>query len=250
MKKRSILPLAMAMLLAMTACAAEAEETENLYRCTSYTIEYYTDGEVTSSYECTYNEAGCKESDIRYENGLVVSTTAYETDEYGNLVRSIYTDADGTQAVSEYKLTLDGQHRVLFEEYYHNGELGSTSEMAYDKNGNLIREDARWSTGDEGYTIYEYDNGKRIAQTEYVGNEIQNRYYTEYSYDETGLIEAQRKYDADGTFLRLDIITYDEYGNVLTSETGWSDEHITGEPYDGTIEIKYTYTYEPIPSAE
>lgn len=279
MKKRIALLMIAAMLLTLTACASKTEETENPYRMKSYVEEDLRSGIINTG-EFSYNEAGFLQSRTYHSNGVLNFSDTYELDEYGNELRSVTTTADGTQTITELKLTLDDQHRVIYEERYNDGTLYSTTERSfdkkgnltaftinrigilngedwvnwtdrsYDRNGNIIRENTRWNTGEESYTLYEYENGKPVLTTHYEAGEITEQFHIEYSYDETGLIETQKKYDNSGNYLRLDITTYDEYGNVLTHETGWSDLLSNGEVFDGTIDVKYTYTYELIPTAE
>lgn len=280
MKKFTALMLCLLLLSGLYACAAEKEDPQNPYRVKSCTIEWYSDGELTSTSvsEYAYNEAGYIETVTSTQDDMPALTITNEHDEYGNVIRSVFMEKDGTQSVSEYKLTLDEQHRPTHEEHYSDGTLSATSDMAYDKNGNqtmlnivrmengekdssswtdmvydgngnLVRQDVRWSDSEGGYSLFEYDGSRRLKETAYSYDDVLN-YYVEYSYDETGLVETQLKYDADGTLLRKDIATRDEYDNVLSLETKWYHEHITGKADGDGIDVRYLYTYELVEAAE
>lgn len=55
-----------------------------------------------------------------------------------------------------------------------------------------------------------------------------------------------QRYKADGTPGRKTVITYDEYGNMLTTEYYWLRDD--GSDTSGyLLDMVYTATYEPIP---
>ena len=278
MKKWIAIVLAAAAVFSTSACGKAPKNADNPYRVSSFSTEYYSNGELTQAHTHirSYNEAGHLASEVYLKDGEQVYDVRYETDAYGNVLREVIIYPDGTQNITENQLTLDEQNRVIFEEVYTDGQLRATSEMAYDEagnqtvlnitrigalngeditswtdmqyddDGNMIREDVRWSNSDDGgYILFTYKKGKLVRQEEYGAEGLRSEYSIEYSYDKSGLVETQRRYDGDGTYIRFDRITYDEHGNALSKESGWSEE---GELTDDTVDMKYTYTYELIPS--
>lgn len=280
MKKRFALMLTCLFLLAFPGCA-QAEAPENPYRMKTQIHETYDrDGSTrTIRFEYAYDEKGWNESIETYYDDVLDNTRVFSRDAYGNLTATTLTNADGTQTIEENKLILDDQHRVLFEEVYWDGELGATSEMAYDedgnmtmlninridasggedtksfvdrtydRNGNLIREDIRWESSDTStsYVLYTYDRqGKLLRTEEYRGKELV--IYTEYSYDDTGLIRTALNCEEDGTVNYKTITTFDAYGNELERVT--YDYHLEQMIYGQTDEEpdnRNTVIYEPIP---
>lgn len=130
------------------------------------------------------------------------------------------------------------------------------TDYAYDHDGNLIEEIIRWNNGTEGitkentrnYSItkYEYTEGK-LTRCESYNYKDELEEYEEYTYDETGLIQTALRYHADGSPYSKTVTTFDEYGNMLTTEIyKLRDDGI--EPVDDLVDLVYTATYEPIPN--
>lgn len=269
MKKLSALLLIL--LLLFSGCA-KAKEPENPYRLKSYTSETTIDGTVTHDIRCEYfyDENGRISRWDSYWHGDLLRSEHPERDEYGNIIRNTIINSDGTQTVEEHLLTLDGQHRIVRDEVSVEGccqsiweyaydsdgnqtmlniirnpeseDLSITSwvDMVYDKNGNLLREDVRWSHSSASHTEYSYKAGKLDKTSSYdAHNKLTG--YTQYSYDETGLIVTLTTYTADGTPEEIVVNTYDAYGNLLTNESRNEVMNRSG---------KYIYTYELIESEE
>lgn len=309
MKQTTALLLALFMVLSLTACGGSGNESavqttaaatepaptekpeieisvpenpyierENPYRLKAYSLDFYQPGGAlayTGTYEYRYNEQGYLESEIYHQDGALKTTIIYEHDEYGNMICSTATGADGTVTTRENKLTLDQNHRVVFEEAWWDGELGATSEMAYDENGNMtvlnivrmedgkpgtasrvnytydsngnrLRMDTLWDNGDGGYTLYTYQNGYLIRTESYdlEGNLTDSCLY---SYEQDGLLQEEYICNADGTLRSRYVTVRDEFGNTLTREGYSYYDVITDTKRDPQPTGKYTYTYELIP---
>ena len=272
MKKFTIL-LCAALLLTLPACAAKQEEQENPYRIQTITFEYFIRPNSPSSqvYDYSYNETGDIITMTVSSDGNLVDITTYEQDEFGNVFRTT-VERDGEKFVEDHVLTLDEQHRITFCEDYQDGELTATHEnaydnngnqtmlnivrmedgepqltswmdMTYDKNGNIIRDDVRWSDGKANYTLYEYENERLMRKECYNSHDFMTS-YTIYSYDETGLEITSVSYDPNDTPTYKNISIFDEYDNLLSAEYFWYNESTS------TFELvqKRTCTYEPIPT--
>lgn len=281
MKKSFAMILAMILILSISACSAETDKAENPYRLQSYTGETYRNGEVTYTFrvEYFYDGHGWLSQAVHSDNQEKVTTTHYTYDEYGNLLSMTDIRTDGTQAVMESTLTLDEEHRVIRSEEYWDGDFIAVWEYAYDKNGNqtmlninrigalegedwisytnmtydrdgnMIREDVRWEpTGDSNYILYTYKDNKLVKSTTYTLTDALKS-HTDYTYDETGLIQTAVTYDASGTATWKNITTSDEYGNVLEEKSFRYNDHLPGGD-DEEMDGRYIYTYELIEPTE
>jgi len=275
MKKRTALLLTILLLASLTACVQE-KPAENPYRLKTHTIDLYRGGEHSSQmkFDYTYDGQGYLSQIVYYLNGDIADTQTYTTDEYGNIAKTVRENADGTVFTEENKLTLDDEHRIIRSETYsdkilsaitemeydwqgrqtllkikriavHEGEdLTSQVESTYDSDGNVIREDTRWSDGNGGYTTHEYKKGKLIRSENY-DNQDKLTAWTEYAYDKTGLVQTAQNYQTSGIPGSKTISTFDEFGNLLRSETyaGW--DPVT-EENDNLVDRIVTQIYEPI----
>lgn len=129
------------------------------------------------------------------------------------------------------------------------------TDYVYDHNGNLIEEIHRWNNGTKGitkentrnYSIakYEYTDG-RLTRCESYNYKNELEEYEEYTYDDTGLVQTKNRYEADGSPYSKNVTTFDEYGNMLTTEIYKLRDDGIDTP-DNLIDLVYTATYEPIP---
>lgn len=268
-------------LLLSAACllggCGKAEHPENPYRLKQTTVEYYyRDKETfTWEFEDIYDENGWLVESLEIENGISDTKTLYEHDAYGNIIRTTSIQPDGTQNVSEEKLTLDDQHRVVYSESTWNGEPSATTEYSYDKDGQilklyinridvlededwksfvdrtydgrgrLIREDTRWEpdNNDSSYTLYHYEKDKLLRTETYKGEELDS--YTDYTYDESGRIQTAVSFDANGVKESKQITTFDEYGNELeVISYFYASERIRYGEIDEEPDRRTTYVYE------
>lgn len=292
MKKHIPLLPALVLLFSLTACGKPTEK-ENPYRMKTYTLDSYENGELVNRAECvyTYNDHGYLSQLQYYLDGELSHTQYNETDEFGNVTRTVTETTDGNSSIMEYTLTLDEKHRVIHEETSQKDADGNTGDfstssteitydrhgneiqrtihsildgrsgtswidLTYDRDGNLIEKITRLNYGTEGitkentrnYSItkYEYTEGK-LTRCESYNYKDELEEYEEYTYDETGLIQTALRYHADGSPYSKTVTTFDEYGNMLTTEIyKLRDDGI--EPVDDLVDLVYTATYEPIPN--
>ena len=226
----------------------KAEEPENPYRIKTQIHEtYHTDRTKTVRTEYHYDENGWLSELQAFDGDDWWYTTKFILDEKGNNHGSERNAADGTQT-EEKGLTFDDQGRMLTSESSINGEVTATTEYGYgkdgqitklyinrigslheedwksfvdrtyDRKGRLIREDTRWEPHDDNtsYTLYHYEQD-RLLRTETYKEETFDS-YTDYTYDETGLIQTAISYEADGTLQSKRVTTFDEYGNQILQE--------------------------------
>lgn len=115
---------------------------------------------------------------------------------------------------------------------------GRKTTHTYDEKGNLLKaEQLRFGKYDRITTIYTYDKKSNILTKEHMEyfNEIPIRsecYYSEYFYDENGILQAEDRYDTDRLSKSSLTCKYDENGRLVSK---FREDY----PADA-----YTYTYD------
>ena len=240
MRKMALILLA---LLMLSGCG-KTENPENPYRIKTQILESYQEEDTqTITTEYRYNEQGYLTQLQTFNGSALWYTRQFSLDAQGNSLGSEVQYADGTRT-GEKGITFDDQGRMLTSESYQNDQVTATTEYGYskagqviklyinridalgaddlksyvdstyDQKGNLLRQDIRWEpTGQKEYTLYFYEKG-RLLKTESYAEEALN-YYSEYTYDETGLVQTAIERSADGTLQSKHITTFDEFGNPL-----------------------------------
>lgn len=268
---KKLLVLTFSFLFLLCGCTKE-EKCENPYRLKTYTSETTIAGSPQSSIRCDYfyDKSGQLYQWDAYWKGELRNRHFPEYDEYGNVIRNTIINSDSSQTVEEHSLTLDEQHRILEDVVYVDDSCQQISKYAYDKNGNQtmhqyirdpeseessitcridtiydedgnpLREDIQWNQKLPTHTDYSYTGGKLDRKSNY---DERNRLtdYTQYIYNETGLTVTLTTYAADGNLVETVVNTYDEFGNLLSSES-------RNETMDRNTKI--IYTYELIESAD
>ena len=268
-------------LLLSAACllcgCGKTEQPENPYRLKQTTVEYYYRDRETFTWEFvdTYDENGWLVENQEFENGIADTKTLYEHDAYGNITRTTQIHPDGTRDVGEDILTLDKKHRVIYSESTWNGEPSATTQYGYnddgqitqlyinridvrdgedwksfvdrtyDPKGRLTREDTRWEpdNNNTSYTLYHYEQDRLLRTETFKAEELDS--YSDYTYDETGLIQTAISYESDGTLRSKHVTTFDEYGNQLEVVSyAYASELIRSGMTDQEPDSQITYVYE------
>lgn len=183
------------------------------------TCETYTDGVLTFFETYTYREDGSllSKTNLALDNGctLGIQSDQYAYDDAGNLVQCI-------------RWFGDAERRYVSE--YTNGDL--TKSTAYHADGTVSESTT--------YAYFYDDKGKPTKTVRYHDDgSIDGS--AEYVWDETGLIQTELHYDADGNLLPNKIVTtYDEYGNPVMEE----------RYRENGLYWRTTSTYEPIQNVQ
>ena len=253
----------------------KATSPENPYRLKTQILEQYWESEVkTTRTEYLYNENGWLAELQTFDDDDWWYTTQFSLDEQGNSQGSETNFADGTQQ-GERGLTFDQQGRMLSSESYLNDQVTATTETAYnqdgqitklyinrigarngddvksfvdrtyDRKGRLVREDTRWepNSNSSTYTLYIYEKDRLLRTETYALEEL--NCYTDYTYDETGLVQTSIERSADGTLQSKHITTFDEYGNKLEVVAyAYASELARFGENDEEPDSRTTYVYE------
>ncbi len=262
------------LMLILTGCVRSEEK--NPYRLKSQSVTSCNRMEDAYSepwiWENFYDEQGLLSA--KKDNLGNASSMTY--DDYGNLIRIVLDNADGSQRIVEYVLSLDAQHRIIHREAYQDGvlynvrqldydrtgnvvrqddsrvsddgmSLDSQMEMEYDRYGNLIHEKIRWSDGDGSDKILTYENG-RLSRCNIYDPDGNQKEYWECTWEQETKTQTCHRYDAQGNLLRIGVSVFDEYGNLLEEKAYYPEDARDGEVDDKVDRIE-TFTYERIPES-
>ena len=235
----------LALSVVLCGCSAQEEDLPAFVN-TAIKQEFLDDGVVTGTANdiFTYNEDGLAVYSERYQDGVLVSKTIREYDDFGNPIK-ITTEENDTTQVIEYKNTLDKDGRILKQEQYQNGKLISLDEFTYDKNGNeltheyhfyseiegmsdwrkytktynfkgdLTRQTLHWDFNDE-YIIWDYEDELCVRQASYETETDKLVEYWIYTYDENGKQIRKSRYDDADNLEFYNEYTWDDTGLVQT----------------------------------
>lgn len=250
--KKVLTLIAAVMLLMLSACG---RKTETKYLQTSVTQEHF--GNVTFRSEMEYNAEGRMTTMIQYVDGEEATRTSYSYTE-NTVIMEITQDGESGTMKQVYEK--DDAGNVIHAETYMDDELYYITDSTFDDKGNMLTSVQQTvSIGATYTTTNEYDEkGNRIKMTFDYGNgagavnemtydnegnlltstayDLQGNVTSreEHTWDETGA-ERIRVCDADGNLTATTFVTYDEAGNMLTSETFDAS---------GALTLRITYTYE------
>ena len=252
MRKKLSLALCAALLLTLPACTTKKKEPENPYRLISYLSETFaSDGSIHSTFRIEY---GYSEEDTdlyttrtEYTDGIETSSETIEKDSYGNLLKTIYSEA-GKTTTYEYKYTLDEQHRPLKVKGFSNGEPYSIAEYRYDKDGNKTL--SRYSSLENGQVTevteeeLTYDQEGNVIQRSVPLHDL----YYQMAYSD-GLLVYQASTDENGNVKTYRDFLYDDQGRETEcaeyTATGMLKE-TTKYIYDESGLVKERQTYNAI----
>lgn len=245
MKKLSICVLAAVLLLTLVGCFPKEEAVPSFIR-TENKQEFLEDGVITlvANETYDYNEAGLVIYSERYQDSILLSTTTWEYDEFGNPSR-ITTEGTDKVEISEYKYTLDKDGRILRQETYQNGTLTTVDTFTYDEKGNELTHEYNWYSESEEmpdwrkytktydkkgaltgetlhwnfnneYTVWDYEDKLCVRQARYETETDKLTEYWTYTYDEKGNQIRKSQYDGDDTLLYYNEYTWDDTGLIQT----------------------------------
>lgn len=251
MKKALTLILAFTLLLTLSACQPK---TEVKYLETSVTQEFI--GNMTFRTESDYDEEGTLLTFTQYMDGVETSRVEYTYTDNSIIGQVTQNGETGTTKQVYEK---DDAGNVTHIEFYLDDALYSVSDATHDEKGNILTNTQQTiSTGRITTVTYTYDErGNALTVTyEYdggIGSVTENTYDAEgnlltstvsdlqgnvtsreeYSRNEANT-ETVSIYDGEGKLTGTKTLTYDEAGNMLTSET-----------FDaaGELTLRITYTY-------
>ena len=218
------------------------------------------DGHFTRYMTSTLDDHGRITDKEFVTEGVTTGKQHFEYDEYGNTVRHVMMEGDGT--VSEtFVYTYDSEGNVLNSTAYApDGSIYGTTVYTYDASGQLVRETDYNPDGSISVvyeSIYDADgnevetrttDGSGHISSRYVntfdadGNELGCTYYedgevvetTSFEYNEEGLCKKAIYRGADGAVTSTEHFSYDEYGDVV--------KHTYFDP-NGNLTEKVEYKY-------
>ena len=231
--------------------------------------ERHQNGSLVSTKSWEYDEFGNPVTVTTAENGIVqISEYKNTLDEAGRILRQeMYQD--GT-LLSVDEFTYDRKGNALTHEYnlLENEEISHWRKytMTYNRKGELTQQTLHWNFNGE-YIIWDYEDGLRVRETscesetdkvvecwiftyDEKGKPIRDSrydgadkltFYAEYTWEDAGLVQTKKNYDADGTPEDyFDVYTYDEYGNQIMRE----------RYQDGEVYWRIRYVYEMLETAK
>ena len=133
-------------------------------------VQYFKKGtELSSTSKYSYVPANnTYEAKGYWPDGRVISSSAYKTDDKGNILEEAQIDSAGIMS-RKYKYTYDIKNRILFREgHTADGKLTSKTSYTYDAAGNRTdkTEMPRYATS---YQTYKYDGNGNVAVEERLG---------------------------------------------------------------------------------
>lgn len=256
MKKLFSLLAATALLLTMAGCNKTAEpptetnqpttqkQTKTIYLHESVT--HNTGGKISKT-EYLYDSADRLTHVVVYNNDTESHRYQVTCDEIGNPIRWA-----NNASATEY--TYDDQGHITCTKVYNGDKLLSTTEQVwagglrisvtaksqdfenrteytYDDQGRLIRQDLYMEGQLCSYTICQTDDNGKLKRTDNYTPEGARMNSTIYSYEDN--CERRTYLDAKGIVTQSTLLTYDEFGNLLTSNT----TTLQGELISGEIHV-------------
>lgn len=247
-------PIFIAAALLLTFCSCR-QKTETKYLKTSTTQEYI--GTMTFRTETEYDSNGYQKTFTQYVNGEKTSRTEYTYTE-NSVVATITQDGETGTMKQVYEKDKDGN--IVRTEVYMDDALYAVTDCTYDEKSNLLSNiqntvaiDMTFSSfytyddagnqikivndyGDGNSSVIEntYDENSRLLLSVISGADGNVESREEHSWSDAG-VETVHAYDTNGNLTATTYMTYDEYGNMLTSET--RDEN-------GELTLRITHTYE------
>lgn len=255
MKKLLSLLAATVLLVGMAGCSEAPEatpetsttqpttqkQTKTLYIHESVT---HNVGGKISKTQYIYDDADLLTDVVVYDNDTESRRYQVTCDEIGNPIRWA-----NTESATEY--TYDEQGHITCTKVYNGDTLITTTEQVwagglrisvtakaqdfenrteytYDDQGRMIRQDLYMGGQLSSYSICQTDDNGRLKRTDTYTPEGVLTKSTVYAYEEGS--ERRTVLDAKGSVTQTTLLTYDDFGNLLTSNTTTlKGELISGE---------------------
>lgn len=242
------------LLLTLWGCQ---RKTETKYLQTSLTQEYI--GNITFRTESEYDEEGTLLTFTQYTDDTETSRVEYSYTE-NSIIGQVTQNGETGTTMQVYEK--DAAGNISHIAFYLDDTLHSISDATHDEKGNILTSTQQTiATGRTTTVTYTYDESGNILTVTYdyggnSGSVTENTYDAEgniltstsydlqgnvtnreeYAWNDAG-VELVSVYDAEGTLTATRCNTYDEAGNMLTSET-YDDE--------GALTLRITCTYKKI----
>lgn len=198
------------------------------------------DGEVVEmDHKNTYDDQGNLISQDVYSEDILDSHITFTYDENGNRLSQ---KAQNYSTGTVYTTTYDASGNILRNEIKMDARGNipashSWTEYTYDENGNEIKAVTCYDTAEDNTTVLtEYDaQGRKLrsTSTKTSGGESTLTETREFTYGDNK--ETETVFDGNGNLLMTVTRTYDDAGNLLSSET--VSDHSTN---------RTTYTYQKV----
>ena len=246
---KKLFPLLAVTVLLLAGCAKTPEtpeattqpttapkQTKTLYVHESVT--HHTGGK-TSKTQYVYNDADLLTDVVVYDGDTETHRYQVTCDGIGNPVRW-ETTMNAQSSATEY--TYDDLGHITCTKVYSGGELISTTEQVwagelrisitadspaqdyqhrteytYNEQGHMIRQDLYIAGQLSSYSICQTDESGRLARTDTYTPEGALKSSTVYKYENNA--ERRTYLDEAGKVTQSTLLTYDEFGNLLTSRT-------------------------------
>ena len=240
-------------LLAFSGCSKPAETSasssvidgELVYLESKMTVTSKTDWMTSSSTVYKYDEQGNLLMSVFYDanSNMTGWETDYTYDDNGNELVHVQYDAEGTATGFVSREYDENQNVSKYTTYSKSGEMITETSYKYelDDKGNMVRMDCYDDTG-KFVQSNEYDeHGQIVKQTFYLDNDDQAFYFYENEYDAAGnntknSIYVQYSLTSEKMLESRNEMTYDAHGNMTNlvhyNSKGTEDFHYDIEYFE------------------
>ena len=191
-------------------------------------------------YDANHNEIKSISYDAQDNSS---STTEYEYDDRGNMIKTVYTSqAADSEYINVHEYEYDENNNMIksllfMQDDDGNLEIYLTTTISYDSKGNMISRTSENPYGSHNDTyVYEYDIAGRITKC------------SEYDEDNKLMLTYEYEYDQSGNTIKLTEIIFDASGEYRSIYEYDSNNNLIkiSDYYPGSKEISFIseYTYD------
>ena len=203
--------------LLVLACLSGCSQKDPIKYYETRTYMESSSGDINRS-ENTYDENWNLLLQYRTLNGNFASQVEYEYSDDYTVLTTKTTSAIYESETSRITRRFDEKGQIIYSESYDGDRLVGISEITYDENGEKIYIKST-QPDSTGYYVsryeYTYDKNNHRIREEYYWNE-ELRYYITFSWE--GNVGTAESFTADGTPTGIQILEYDDAGNLLCLE--------------------------------